>query len=176
MRSTTITFIVAVAENGVIGRNVDLPWHLRTDLKRFKTLTWGKPMIMGRKTWISIGKALPGRETIVVTRDPDFTAEGAHVVHSVEAAMERAQAFAVALNADEITVVGGGDIFRQLMPIADRIHLTLVHAQPEGDAFFPLPDDTEWIEESRAHHEPGEGDDHAFDFVVYARRSAADMS
>jgi len=175
MRST-ITFIVAVAENGVIGRNVDLPWHLRTDLKRFKTLTWGKPMIMGRKTWISIGKALPGRETIVVTRDPDFTAEGAHVVHSVEAAMERAQAFAVELNADEITVVGGGDIFRQLMPVADRIHLTLVHAEPEGDAFFPLPDDTEWIEESRAHHEPGEGDDHAFDFVVYARRSAADMS
>lgn len=175
MRST-ITFIVAVAENGVIGRNVDLPWHLRTDLKRFKTLTWGKPMIMGRKTWISIGKALPGRETIVVTRDPDFTAEGAHVVHSVEAAMERAQAFAVSLNADEITVVGGGDIFRQLMPIADRIHLTLVHAEPEGDAFFPLPDDTEWIEESRAHHEPGEGDDHSFDFVVYARRSAADMS
>lgn len=175
MRST-ITFIVAVAENGVIGRNVDLPWHLRTDLKRFKTLTWGKPMIMGRKTWISIGKALPGRETIVVTRDPEFTAEGAHVVHSVEAAMERAQAFAVELNADEITVVGGGDIFRQLMPVADRIHLTLVHAEPEGDAFFPLPDDTEWIEESRAHHEPGEGDDHAFDFVVYARRSAADMS
>jgi dihydrofolate reductase len=112
----------------------------------------------------------------VVTRDPDFTAEGAHVVHSVEAAMERAQAFAVALNADEITVVGGGDIFRQLMPVADRIHLTLVHAEPEGDAFFPLPDDTEWIEESRAHHEPGEGDDHAFDFVVYARRSAADMT
>src|SRR5690606_4909539 len=101
MNEPAIVFVVAMGENGVIGRDNEMPWHVRSDLKRFKALTWGKPMIMGRKTFQSIGKALPGRESIVVTSDPNFRAEDAHVVHSLEAAVERARQFCVELNADE---------------------------------------------------------------------------
>lgn len=171
-----IVFVVAMADNRVIGHNGDMPWHVRSDLKRFKALTWGKPMIMGRKTWKSIGKALPGRESIVVTRDPGFAAEGAHVVHSVECAVERARQLAVELRSDEITVIGGGDIFAQLLPQAHRIHVTEIHAAPGGDAFFPELDPGQWVEESRARHDAGDADDHAFDFVTYVPRAMADVT
>lgn len=171
-----ITLVVAVARNGVIGRDGDMPWHIRTDLKRFKALTWGRPMVMGRKTWDAIGRPLPGRESVVVTRDEGFSAEGAHVVHSLEAAIEQARALAVPLGAEEIAVIGGGEIYRQALAIADCLHITEVEAFPPGDAFFPPLDPALWMEETRAPHEAGESDDHAFAFVTYVRRADADQT
>lgn len=176
MNEPAVVFVVAMGENGVIGRDNRMPWHLRSDLKRFKALTWGKPMIMGRKTFESIGKPLPGRESVVVTRDRDFRAEGAYVVHSVEAAMEKARQLAVELRADEIAVIGGGEVFAQLMGQADRIHVTVIHASPEGDARFPDIDPGQWVEESREAHAPGEKDDHAFTYVEYVPRAASDVT
>lgn len=174
--NASITLVVAVARNGIIGREGDMPWHIRTDLKRFKALTWGRPIIMGRKTWEAIGRPLPGRESVVVTRDAGFSAEGAVVTHSVEAAIERARALAVPLNVQEIAVIGGGEIYRQTLPLADRLHVTEIEASPPGDAFFPALDPALWMEETRAAHEPGEGDDHAFAFVTYVRRVDADQT
>lgn len=171
-----ITLVVAVARNGVIGRGGDMPWHIRTDLKRFKALTWGRPMIMGRKTWDAIGRALPGRESVVVTRDDAFSAEGAHVVHSLEAAIEQARMLAVPLGAEEIAVIGGGEIYRQAMELADCLHITEVEASPPGDAFFPSLDPAIWMEETRSPHQAGDGDDHAFAFVTYVRRADADQT
>jgi len=171
-----IIFVVAMGENRVIGRNNEMPWHVRSDLKRFKALTWGKPMIMGRKTFESIGKPLPGRESIVVTNDANYRADGAHVVHSVEAAMERARQCAVQLSADAIAVIGGGEIFRQMMKDAARLHVTEIHASPEGDAFFPEIDPGQWTEESREPHDAGESDDHAFSYVEYVPKAASDVT
>lgn len=176
MNEPAIVLVVAMGENRVIGRGNRMPWHVRSDLKRFKALTWGKPMVMGRKTFESIGKALPGRESVVVTRDPEFRAEGAHVVHSVEAAVERARQLAVELRADEIAVIGGGEIFAQLMGQADRIHVTEIHASPEGDAFFPEIDRGQWVEESREKHAAGEKDDHAFSYVEYVPYASSEVT
>ncbi len=176
MSDPAIIFVVAMGENRVIGRGNQMPWHIRSDLKRFKALTWGKPMIMGRKTYVSIGKPLPGRESIVVTNDPDFRAEGVHVVHSLEAAVERARQLAVQLSSDAIAVIGGGEIFSQMLSEAHRIHVTEVHARPEGDAFFPELDPGQWTEESREHHGPGEKDDHAFSYVTYVPRASSDVT
>ncbi len=176
MNEPAIVFVVAMGENGVIGRDNEMPWHVRSDLKRFKALTWGKPMIMGRKTFQSIGKALPGRESVVVTSDPNFRAEGAHVVHSLEAAVERARQFCVELNADEIAVIGGGEVFAQMLDRADRIHVTVIHARPDGDAFFPDLDPGQWVEESRERHDPGEKDDHSYSFVTYVPRATSDVT
>lgn len=173
MSNPGIAFVVAMARNNVIGRDGGMPWHVRSDLKRFKALTWGKPMIMGRKTWAAIGSALPGRESVVVTSDPDFTAPGAHVVHSVEAAVEQARALAVQLSADEIAVIGGGEIYAQMMASATRLCVTEIEGEPAGDAFFPDIDPALWREESRERHEAGEGDDHAFSYVEYVRRAEA---
>jgi dihydrofolate reductase len=172
----SVIFVVAMAENRVIGKDNAMPWHVRSDLKRFKALTWGKPMIMGRKTYLSIGKPLPGRESIVVTTDPDFHAEGTHVVHSTEAALERARQLAVELRSDAIAVIGGGDIFRQMLGEAHRIHVTEIHARPAGDAFFPELDPGQWTEESREKHDPAEKDDHAFSYVEYVPRSSSDVT
>jgi len=167
-----LVFVVAMGKNRVIGRSGEMPWHIRSDLKRFKALTWAKPMIMGRKTWTSIGRPLPGRESIVVTNHAGFEADGAHVVHSVEAAVERARQLAVQCRADEIAIIGGGEIFAQLLDAADRIHVTEVHASPDGDAFFPELDPERWVEQSRERHEAGTGDDHSFDYVDYVPRVA----
>ena len=176
MTDIPLVFVVAMGENRVIGVDNQMPWHIRSDLKRFKALTWGKPMIMGRKTFQSIGKALPGRESIVVTNDPDFQAAGAHVVHSVEAAVERARALSISCRADEIAVIGGGEIFKQLMNEADRLEVTIVHAGPDGDAFFPEIDPGQWTEEKRETHEAGEKDDHAFSYVTYVPRASSDVT
>lgn len=176
MSDPAIVFVVAYGENRVIGRDNVMPWHIRSDLKRFKMLTWGKPMIMGRKTFQSIGKPLPGRESIVVTKDNTFAAEGAHVVHSLETAVERARQLAVQLSSDEIAVIGGGEIFGQMLSQAARIHVTEVHASPEGDAFFPALDPGQWLEESRERHEPAEKDDHAFSYVTYVPRASSDVT
>ncbi len=176
MNEPEIIFVVAMGENRVIGRDNVMPWHVRSDLKRFKALTWGKPMIMGRKTFESIGRVLPGRESIVVTTDPAYRAEGAYIVHSLEAAVEKARELAVSLHSDEIAVIGGGEIFRQLLAEADRIHVTEIHARPDGDALFPELDPGQWMEESREAHEAAEKDDHAFSFVQYVPKASADVT
>lgn len=176
MNEPSVIFVVAMGQNRVIGRDNVMPWHIRSDLKRFKALTWGKPMIMGRKTFESIGKPLPGRESIVITRDPDFQAEGVHVVHSPEAALERARQLAVQLSSDAVAVIGGGEIFRHMLKEAHRIHVTEVHASPEGDAFFPELDPGQWVEESREKHEAGEKDDHSFSYIEYVPRASSDVT
>ncbi len=130
--------IVAAATNNVIGLRGELPWHLPDDLRRFRSLTMGKPILMGRLTHESIGRALPGRRNLVISRQPNYRAEGCHVFASPAAAL------AAAADADEVMVIGGGRIYRQLLPQTDRIYLTRVHASPEGDAFFPALDLSEW--------------------------------
>ncbi|MBL8566135.1 MAG: dihydrofolate reductase [Hyphomicrobiaceae bacterium] len=143
--ATTIAFVVAVARNGVIGLKGDLPWRLSSDLKLFRRLTMGKPIVMGRKTWASLPKRpLDGRDNIVVTRDATFADEGAIVAHDVEAALALAFAAADRRGTDEIAVIGGADIFRAMLPLAGRIYLTEVDAAPEGDVFFPALDPAEW--------------------------------
>lgn len=139
-----LALIAAVAENGVIGRGSQLPWRLSTDLKRFKAVTWGKPIIMGRKTFLSIGRTLPGRTTIVVTRDEGFAPDGVIVAHDIDEALSKAERAASQMRASEIMVAGGAELYAQTLDLADRLYLTTVHAQPEGDARFPAIDEQEW--------------------------------
>ena len=169
--SLPLIFIVAVAKNGVIGGDNKLLWRLSGDLKRFKALTMGKPMIMGRKTFESIGKPLPGRQTIVVTRDTSWRHEGVHVAHDLAGACVLAQEVGQSMGASEITVVGGAEIYRQLLPQADRIEWTEVHLTPEGDALFPSLDPKDWRESAREAHlrHPEAGDEADYDFVSYQR-------
>jgi len=163
------SLVVAVAENGVIGNDGDMPWHLSTDLKRFKALTLGKPMIMGRKTFEAIGKALPGRTTIVVTRDKTWQAKGGVVVTSLEAAVDLAREIARSDGTDQICIVGGGQIYAQALPNADVLHVTEVHARPEGDTVFPKIDAAEWAVHSREKFDAGEKDTAATTYTVYRR-------
>lgn len=139
-----IAIIVAVAENGVIGACGKMPWHLPSELKYFRFRTIGKPIIMGRKTFQSIGKPLPGRDNIVVTRDSSFAAAGVTVVASLAAAITAARACAAASGAGEIMIAGGGEIYRQALPLASRLYLTRIKSSPAGDAHFPLPTEAEW--------------------------------
>ena len=159
----SINLIVAASTNNVIGVAGDLPWHLTDDLKRFKALTMGKSIIMGRKTFESIGRALPGRQNIVITTQVDYVAGGCDVVGSPEAAL------AVAGAADELMIIGGGEIYRLFLPQADRIYLTRVAVEVDGDTVFPALDAAEWRETSREEHPAGEGNDHAFAIVTYER-------
>lgn len=144
-----VALILARADNGVIGRAGGLPWHLSGDLKFFKARTLGKPVVMGRKTYQSIGRPLPGRPNLVVTRDAAFRPKGVEVFADVEAALDRARALAVQLGAEEIMVIGGGEIYALTLPLARRIYLTEVHARPEGDTTFPDLDPAEWREVRR---------------------------
>jgi dihydrofolate reductase len=165
-----LAFVVAVAKNGVIGRNGGLPWRLSTDLKHFKKLTLGKPIVMGRRTWDSIGRPLPGRETIVITRDPNFSAEGVHVVHSIEAGLELAREQAGRLQTDTIMILGGSDIFAALLDRADIIHLTEVDLAPEGDVKFPPLESARWVEIACEAPPRAANDEANVRFVTYARR------
>jgi dihydrofolate reductase len=165
-----IVIVAAVARNNVIGGGNALLWRLSSDLKRFRQITWGKPLLMGRKTFESIGKPLPGRETIVVTRDPSFHPEGVHVAHSLDAAMDLAAVRAREMNAAEVVIAGGGDIYAQAMLLADRLELTHVDLSPDGDAFFPQVDPSEWSVVSRVAQPAGQGDEAAHTFCVYERR------
>ncbi|PKU24606.1 dihydrofolate reductase [Telmatospirillum siberiense] len=158
-----LSLIVAAAANGVIGRDNQLPWHNPEDLRYFKRVTMGKPLVMGRKTHQSIGRPLPGRPNIVVTRDPAWTAEGVHIAHSLEQALDMAGALAAG---GEIMVIGGAELFNAALDQADRLYLTEVHRDYEGDVFFPMPDPASWREVSREEH-PG---DPAYGFVVLERR------
>jgi len=164
-----ITIVVAAAENGVIGRGGQLPWRMPSDLKTFRRLTMGKPVVMGRKTFQSLGKPLEGRDNIVVTRDADFAAPGAIVACDLDAALALAHRAAEARGVGEIAVIGGADIYRQTMARADRIYLSRIHAVVEGDATFPSPDPSDWREVERSPIPTGDHDDHRATLVVYDR-------
>ena len=165
-----IAFVVAIAENGVIGAGGALAWRISDDLKWFKKVTLGKPLIMGRKTFQSIGKALPGRDNIVVTRDQEFSAPDIFVARDVNEALSMAARFAEEREADEICVIGGGEIYAQLLPRADRIYLTRVEAVVEGDVYFPKFDLDEWSQERRSACSKSERNQFACSFLVLDRR------
>ena len=133
----SLAFIVAVAANGVIGRDNKLPWHIPEDLKWFKENTMGKPIIMGRKTFESLGRILPGRPHIVISRNQDYEPEGVHLARSIDEAINIGNSLAEKLEADEIMVIGGENIYRQMLPLVSRVYRTYVDMQPEGDAYFP---------------------------------------
>ena len=153
-----------MASNGIIGRNNGLPWHLPEDLRYFKTTTMGHSIIMGRKTWKSIGLPLPGRTSIVVTRDADYVAEGAKVVHSMQDALRLAESIAIIDGTEEAFVIGGAALYATAMPIADRFHLTRVHAEVVGDTVISGFDESEWREVSRNDFQRNEAN--PFDYSI----------
>lgn len=157
-----ISLIVAVSDNGVIGRDGDLPWRQSDDLKRFKAVTMGRPIVMGRKTWASIGRPLPGRQNIVVSRQPGLECEGADVVASAAAAIE------AATDAEEVMIIGGSEIYALFLPLADRVYLTRVHADVDGDARFAELDD-DWRLVSDERHAADDRNDHDMSFRIYER-------
>ncbi len=167
--SIPVSLIVAVAKNGVIGNDNKLLWRLKSDLRRFRALTMGKPIIMGRKTFESIGCLLPGRETIIITRNPLFRFEGAHMVHSLQSAIATGETIAVKSGATELMVIGGAEIYAQALPLCDRLYITEVDLEPEGDAFFEPVNMANFIEEKRAAHPAGVDDQAGFSFVDYVR-------
>jgi len=160
----SVSLIAAVARNGAIGADGGLPWRLSSDLKRFKALTMGKPLVMGRKTFDSVGRPLPGRRVIVVTRDAGWTRPGVETANSLEAAL------ALAAGADEIMVGGGGEIYAQALPLAARLYLTEVDLAPDGDVRFPDIDPALWREARRELGARGPKDEADFAFVEYERR------
>ncbi|MBT3711045.1 MAG: dihydrofolate reductase [Gammaproteobacteria bacterium] len=156
----------AMAQNRVIGRNNNLPWYLPEDLKYFKRITMGKPIIMGRKTFESIGKALPGRTNIVISRNTEFSAEEARVVHSLEAACALSESIVEIDGMEEAMVIGGAEIYRQARPLADRLYLTEVHAEVEGDTYFPEIDLSTWKEVARQDFKAEEPNPYNYSFIV----------
>ena len=164
-----IVLIAAVAENGVIGRGNALPWRLKSDMQRFRALTMGKPVIIGRKTYLSIGKPLAGRTTIVVSRDRDFAAPGVLVAPSLDAAFAAARGDALRRAADSIIVAGGADIYVQALPAATHLAITHVYKHVDGDIHFPAIDPKLWREVARDEREPGADDEAPFAFVSYER-------
>ncbi len=164
-----VVLVAAVAENGVIGRDGTLPWRLKSDMQHFRRLTVGRPVVMGRKTYESIGKPLKDRTNIVISRDPDFAAEGVAVVNSLEAAMDMAREDARRRGTGSIAVIGGAGIFGDCLAIADRLEITLVHATPAGDTFFPPIDNKTWRETARVRQEAAPGDDADVSFITYER-------
>lgn len=166
-----VSYVVAIADNGVIGRDNALPWRLSGDMAFFKRITMGKPVIMGRKTWESLPrKPLPGRSNIVVTRDAGYPAEGAEIVTSAEAALARGRELAKACATDEIMVIGGAQLYADMFDSATRLYITEVHAKPEGDVSFPGFDAAQWREVSRERHVAGEKDSADYSFVLLERR------
>jgi dihydrofolate reductase len=164
-----LSFFIAIADNGVIGRDNGLPWRLSGDLKYLKRMTIGKPILMGRKTWESFPKRpLPGRPNLVITRDKNYDAPGAEVFPTTDEAVRRAEVLARELHVDEVMVLGGAQIYQALLARATRIYLTEVHARPAGDTRFQF-DRAGWREVSRERHEAGEGDTSAYSFVVLER-------
>ncbi|MDQ3192333.1 MAG: dihydrofolate reductase [Bacteroidota bacterium] len=158
------SFVVAVAKNNVIGKDNTLPWHLPADLRFFKNLTTGHHMIMGRKTFDSFGKPLPNRTSVVITRQNDYQPEGCIVVHSIEEAIK------VAAVEEEIFIIGGSEIFKQTMPIADRIYLTRIHEDFEGDTIFPELNKEEWELKEKQDFEADEKNKYSYSFCIYERK------
>jgi dihydrofolate reductase len=165
-----IVLIAAVAENGVIGASGAMPWRLKSDMARFKALTSGRPVVMGRKTFVSIGRPLPGRTNIVVTRDLGLRAEGVVATYSFADAKAIATGDALRRFATEIAVIGGAEIYAQWMDGADRLEITEVHARPDGDTRFPAIDPTAWEEAARVRNPAGSHDSADFSYVTYRRR------
>ncbi|UFZ04013.1 dihydrofolate reductase [Bradyrhizobium ontarionense] len=166
-----VVLIVAVAENGVIGAAGAIPWRQKSDLQRLKAMTMGRPIVMGRKTFLSLPRRpLPGRTNIVITRDANFRAPGAIVTRAVNEALAIARGDALRRSAAEIAVVGGAEIYAATMALADRLEITEVHASPQGDTVFPAIDPSQWTEVARERH-PSGPDDHAeYSYVTYRRR------
>lgn len=161
-----LAIVVAAAENNVIGKDNDLIWHLPADLKHFKSLTMGHPMIMGRKTFEAIGKPLPGRTSIIITSQKNYQAEGCLVVHSLEEAIAKGKG----LDTEQVSIIGGANVYKQALPLADIVYLTRVHASFEGDAYFPeLPDDA-WQVVEQEHHEPDEKNKYSYTFLTLKRK------
>jgi dihydrofolate reductase len=159
-----ISFVVAMGKNKVIGKNNSLPWNMPADMKHFKDLTMGKPIIMGRKTFESIGKALPNRTNIIITRDPEYKAEDCVVVHSVD------QAIGAAGNAEEVMVIGGSQIYKEFLPKVNRMYLTIVEADFEGDVSFPEYDIKEWKEVAYEEHEKDAENAYDYVFITLERK------
>ncbi len=170
MEKRPIVVIAAVADNGVIGDDNRLIWRLKKDLQRFRGLTMGRPVLMGRKTFLSIGKPLPGRDIIVLTRDAGFAADGVRVVHSLDEALATGQQVAAASGADSVVVAGGAEVYRQALPFAERLELTLVHAKPAGDALFPDWERDAFEPGLNEHHQADADNDHPYTFATYHRR------
>ena len=169
MTDPPIAIVAAVARNGVIGAHNNLIWKLSSDLKRFRALTMGKPVIMGRKTWDSINRLLPGRQIIVVTRNEGFAVNGVLRAPTLDAALSLAHEIAPAMGAGEIVIAGGGQIYRQSIHLAQRLYITEVDLEPRGDAHFPAIDPAHWREVNRETGVRGEKDDAGFAFVEYRR-------
>lgn len=174
MTPVRIVVVAAVARNGVIGRDGDMPWRLSTDLQRFKRLTMGKPVIMGRKTFQSIGKPLAGRFNIVVSGDAAFAADGVAIARDLDAAFDLARDEAARSGAAEMAVIGGGEIYRTAIGRADRLYITHVEASPDGDSHFPPIDPAIWRSVSSERIAAGERDSEATTFAVYDRIDRAD--
>ena len=171
MKTPRIDIVAAVAENGVIGANGGLPFKLSTDMKRFKALTLGKPVIMGRKTFESIGKPLPGRINIVISRQPDFAADGVIFARSLDEAINIGTAATMANDADTICILGGGEIYAQALMRADRLLITHVEGMVKGDTFFPAIDPSRFEASAPEFVPQGEKDSHASRYVVYEKRN-----
>jgi len=170
---TQIVLIAAIADNGVIGQGGAMPWRLKSDMRHFRALTFDRPVVMGRKTYLSLWiKPLPRRTNIVVSRDSSFTAPGVLVAPSLEAALQAAHGDALRRGADAIMVIGGADIFAQAMPLAERLEITQVRASPVGDTRFLPIDPAIWRESARESHSAGPDDDAAYDFVTYLRQTS----
>ncbi|MED5387316.1 MAG: dihydrofolate reductase [Pseudomonadota bacterium] len=168
--SIRLSMMVAKASNNVIGRDNKLPWYLPNDLKYFKKVTFGKPVIMGRKTWESLKGPLPGRTNIVITRQPDYVAEGAKVVTTLDDAVEMAENVAFIDGQEETVIMGGAEIYKLALPKADCLYLTEVHADVEGDTFFPDYDRSQWKEVGREDFAAEGPNPYDYSFVVYVRR------
>ncbi len=171
-----IVLVAAIGDNNVIGRDGQLPWRLKSDLQHFRAVTINKPVVMGRKTYLSIGKPLAGRTNIVVSRDADFSVAGAIVAPDVARALAVARGDALRRGADAIAIIGGTDIFQQTMPLASRLALTLVHASPPGDIVFPAIDAKAWREVERREQPKGPQDEFAFAYVTYERAGAPERA
>jgi len=164
-----LAMIAALAENRVIGLDNKMPWHLPADLRHFKAMTLGKPIIMGRKTWDSLGRPLPGRLNLVVTRQADLQLEGAEIFGSLEAALQRAGQWAGEQQVDEVMLIGGAQLYEQALPLAQRLYLTRIAANPEGDAFFPEFDEADW-QRIDCQPQPAMGEAPAHSFEIWHRR------
>jgi dihydrofolate reductase len=166
-----LVLVAAVADNGVIGQGGGLPWRLKSDLRNFRAVTMGKPVVMGRKTYLSIGKPLTGRTNIVVSRNPNFSAPGILVAPGIEAALAAARGDALRRAADAIAVIGGADLYGHTIGRADRLVITHVHLRPAGDTLFPAIDPALWREVERSEHAAGPDDAADFTVLVYERHA-----
>ena len=167
-----LALVVAQSENRVIGRNNNLPWHLPEDLKYFKSVTMGKAIIMGRKTFESIGRPLPGRTNIVVTRNQEYRFKGVDIVHDLQEAIDKVKSLSLINGWDEAMIIGGSQLYEQALPLADRLYLTQVHHQVDGDAYFPAINEQDWEKVDSKSFESDDANPYNYSFIVLNRKSA----